>query len=113
MSLRALFPDTDRQDGVRSNLLVKQGIASTEDRRLATTLSKFKIAVDYKLSLTFCNSLFPSQYNNFSAQPLIRQPTHQAISKRIQAAENLDKLGEPVISLSRKVLSLLTGGAVE
>jgi len=25
----------------------------------------------------------------------------------IQAAENLDKLGEPVISLSKKVLSLL------
>lgn len=28
----------------------------------------------------------------------------------IKAAENLDKLGTPVISLSRKVLSLLTGG---
>jgi internalin A len=29
-----------------------------------------------------------------------------------KAAENLDKLGEPVINLSKKVLSLLTGGAI-
>ena len=29
-----------------------------------------------------------------------------------QAAENLGKLGEPVISLSKKVLSLLTGGVL-
>lgn len=33
-----------------------------------------------------------------------------SIEGLIKAAENLDKLGEPVISLSRKVLSLLTGG---
>lgn len=31
----------------------------------------------------------------------------------IKAAENLDKLGEPVIKLSRKVLSLLMGGVVK
>ena len=31
----------------------------------------------------------------------------------IKAAENLDKLGEPVISLSKKVLSLLTGGVIQ
>jgi hypothetical protein len=31
----------------------------------------------------------------------------------IKAAENLDKLGEPVINLSRKVLSLLTGGVIQ
>lgn len=31
----------------------------------------------------------------------------------IKAAENLDKLGEPVINLSRNVLSLLTGGTVQ
>jgi hypothetical protein len=31
----------------------------------------------------------------------------------IKAAENLDKVGEPVINLSRKVLSLLTGGVIE
>ena len=31
----------------------------------------------------------------------------------IEAAENLDKLGEPVINLSRKVLSLLTGGVIQ
>jgi internalin A len=33
-----------------------------------------------------------------------------SIEGLIKAAENLDKLGTPVISLSRKVLSLLTGG---
>jgi hypothetical protein len=32
-----------------------------------------------------------------------------SIDGLIKAAENLDKLGEPVISLSKKVLSLLTG----
>ena len=31
----------------------------------------------------------------------------------IKAAENLDKIGEPVISLSRKVLSLLTAGVIK
>ena len=31
----------------------------------------------------------------------------------IKAGENLDKLGTPVISLSRKILSLLTGGVVK
>ncbi len=36
-----------------------------------------------------------------------------SIGGLIKAAENLDKLGEPVISLSRKVLSLLTGGAIK
>ena len=36
-----------------------------------------------------------------------------SIEGLIQAAENLDKLGEPVVSLSKKVLSLLTGGLVE
>ena len=36
-----------------------------------------------------------------------------SIEGLIKAAENLDKLGEPVISLSRKVLSLLTGGVIE
>ncbi|MBT3313335.1 MAG: TIR domain-containing protein [Anaerolineae bacterium] len=33
-----------------------------------------------------------------------------SIEGLIQAAENLDKLGEPVVDLSKKVLSLLTGG---
>ena len=36
-----------------------------------------------------------------------------SIEGLIKAAENLDKLGEPVISLSKKVLSLLTGGVVK
>lgn len=36
-----------------------------------------------------------------------------SIDGLIKAAENLDKLGTPVISLSRKVLSLLTGGVVK
>lgn len=36
-----------------------------------------------------------------------------SIEGLIKAAENLDKLGAPVISLSRKVLSLLTGGVVK
>ncbi|RLD05606.1 MAG: GTP-binding protein [Chloroflexi bacterium] len=36
-----------------------------------------------------------------------------SIDGLIQAAENLDKLGEPVIDLSKKVLSLLTGGVVK
>jgi small GTP-binding protein len=36
-----------------------------------------------------------------------------SIEGLIQAAKNLDELGEPVISLSRKVLSLLTGGAIK
>ena len=31
----------------------------------------------------------------------------------IKAAENVDKLGEPVINLSQKVLSLLTGSVVK
>ena len=33
-----------------------------------------------------------------------------SIEGLIKAAENLDKLGEPVLHLSKKVLSLLTGG---
>ncbi len=36
-----------------------------------------------------------------------------SIDGLIKAAENLDKLGTPVISLSRKVLSLLTGGVIQ
>jgi len=36
-----------------------------------------------------------------------------SIEGLIKAAENLDKLGTPVISLSQKVLSLLTGGVVK
>jgi len=36
-----------------------------------------------------------------------------SIEGLIKAAVNLDKLGEPVINLSRKVLSLLTGGAIK
>ena len=36
-----------------------------------------------------------------------------SIDGLVKAAENLDKLGEPVIKLSRKVLSLLTGGVVK
>ncbi|WKZ39305.1 MAG: COR domain-containing protein [Anaerolineales bacterium] len=36
-----------------------------------------------------------------------------SIEGLIKAAENLDKLGTPVISLSRKVLSLLMGGVVK
>lgn len=36
-----------------------------------------------------------------------------SIKGLISAAENLDKLGEPVITLSLKVLSLLTGGMVK
>jgi hypothetical protein len=36
-----------------------------------------------------------------------------SIEGLIAAAENLDKLGEPVVSLSKKVLSLLTGGLVK
>ena len=36
-----------------------------------------------------------------------------SIEGLIKAAENLDKLGEPVINLSKKVLSLLTGGVVK
>ena len=36
-----------------------------------------------------------------------------SIEGLIKAAENLDKLGEPVINLSQKVLSLLTGGAIK
>jgi len=36
-----------------------------------------------------------------------------SIDGLIKAAENLDKLGTPVINLSQKVLSLLTGGAIK
>ena len=36
-----------------------------------------------------------------------------SIEGLIKAAENLDKMGTPVISLSKKVLSLLTGGAIK
>jgi small GTP-binding protein len=36
-----------------------------------------------------------------------------SIDGLIKAAENLDKLGEPVISLSRKILSLLTVGLIK
>jgi hypothetical protein len=36
-----------------------------------------------------------------------------SVERLIKAAENLDKLGEPVINLSRKLLSLLTGGAIK
>jgi len=35
-----------------------------------------------------------------------------SIDGLIKAAENVEKVGEPVINLSRKVLSLLTGGIV-
>ena len=36
-----------------------------------------------------------------------------SIDGLIKAAENLEKVGEPVISLSRKVLSLLAGGVIK
>jgi len=36
-----------------------------------------------------------------------------SIDGLIKAAENLGKVGEPVIGLSRKVLSLLTGGVIK
>jgi hypothetical protein len=36
-----------------------------------------------------------------------------SIDGLIKAAENVEKVGEPVINLSRKVLSLLTGGVVK
>ena len=36
-----------------------------------------------------------------------------SIEGLIKAAENVEKVGEPVINLSRKVLSLLTGGVVK
>ena len=36
-----------------------------------------------------------------------------SIEGLIKAAKNLDKLGTPVISLSKKVLSLLTGGVAK
>ena len=36
-----------------------------------------------------------------------------SIDGLIKAAENVEKVGEPVINLSRKVLSLLTGGVIE
>ncbi len=36
-----------------------------------------------------------------------------SIDSLIKAAENLDKLGETVINLSQKVLSLLTGGVLK
>ena len=36
-----------------------------------------------------------------------------SIEGLIKAAENLDQLGEPVINLSKRVLSLLTGGVVK
>lgn len=36
-----------------------------------------------------------------------------SIDGLIKAAENLDKLGKPVISLSRKILSILTAGTIE
>jgi hypothetical protein len=36
-----------------------------------------------------------------------------SIEGLIKAAENVEKVGEPVINLSRKVLSLLTGGVIE
>ncbi len=36
-----------------------------------------------------------------------------SIEGLIKAAENVEKVGEPVINLSRKVLSLLTGGVIK
>jgi len=36
-----------------------------------------------------------------------------SINSLIKAAENVEKVGKPVINLSRKVLSLLTGGAIK
>ena len=36
-----------------------------------------------------------------------------SIEGLIKAAENLDKLGEPVINLSRKVLTILTRGVFQ
>ena len=36
-----------------------------------------------------------------------------SIDGLIKAAENVEKVGEPVVNLSRKVLSLLTGGMIE
>jgi internalin A len=47
-------------------------------------------------------------------RPTPRQKWYSvSIEGLIKAAENLDKLGTPVISLSKKVLSLLTGGMVQ
>jgi hypothetical protein len=36
-----------------------------------------------------------------------------SIDGLIKAAENVEKVGDPVINLSRKVLSLLTGGVIK
>jgi hypothetical protein len=36
-----------------------------------------------------------------------------SIDGLIKAGENVEKVGEPVINLSRKVLSLLTGGVTK
>jgi hypothetical protein len=36
-----------------------------------------------------------------------------SIDGLVKAAENVEKVGEPVIKLSRKVLSLLTGGVIK
>jgi hypothetical protein len=36
-----------------------------------------------------------------------------SIEGLIKAAENVEKVGEPVITLSQKVLALLTGGVVK
>jgi hypothetical protein len=47
-------------------------------------------------------------------RPTPRQKWYSvSIEGLIKAAENLDNLGIPVISLSKKVLSLLTGGVVK
>jgi hypothetical protein len=47
-------------------------------------------------------------------RPTPRQKWYSvSIEGLIKAAENLDNLGIPVISRSKKVLSLLTGGVVK
>jgi hypothetical protein len=47
------------------------------------------------------------------AQSQTRKWYSVSVDGLVKAAENIGKVGEPVIDLSRKVLSLLTGGVIK
>lgn len=97
---------------------IKKVKASSVPPELMETLKLLGEAVD------LMNKVLPKEQATETAEDfgkLVDEATKPAPQKKwysvsieglIKAAENVEKVGEPVINLSRKVLSLLTGGAI-
>lgn len=98
---------------------IKQAEASSIPPELMETLKLLGEAVD------LMNRVLPKEKATETTEDFSKlvdeamKPTPQkrwysvSIDGLIKAAENVEKVGEPVINLSRKVMSLLTGGIVK